>query len=391
MCTETQTYAVRQVTQSNSILLCTLGGGSSKVWTEEKGVGGGLNDSNAQVVVRDNVSQLLELIPVVARTGRIESFLSESLYEGEEEEENKNEEERQQQQQQDLASTMQRRRKYTVQQAASVIQASPAELRTAFRHCYVVEMDGYVRMMEPNYLTQALFVLLAHVDKLALDAQRVMLKPALAALRMTHDMRHEAGEALLTEWFGKRRSDGQADLAESSSEVELDTRAITRHIGLHLLREYANGRPTELESFVDRWKQACGALLSDDVNLDMLKGNFITLPAPPAVPTKLQPAQILHFSASQLPLDISARFQALFTIRERWTVDDLSPFLSDVAIDNKRRDALLLKFARSSLCHLPVTETKAERRARLHKGVPHPPSKPVQLYSSRLRYGTATS
>jgi sister chromatid cohesion protein DCC1 len=77
----------------------------------------------------------------------------------------------------------------------------------------------------------------------------------------------------------------------------------------------------------------------------------------------------------------------LFAVRERWTAEDLSPFLSDVAIDNKRRDAMLLKFARSSQCQIPVAETKAERRARLHNGIAHPPTKTVQLYSSRLRYG----
>lgn len=94
---------------------------------------------------------------------------------------------------------------------------------------------------------------------------------------------------------------------------------------------------------------------------------------------------IQHFDASNLPLDPSLRLQHLFQKREQWTLEDLSPFLDEIAIDSKKRDSILLKYARSITVKLAVPETKADRKARLKKGILQGPTKNVQTYSARLR------
>ena len=41
------------------------------------------------------------------------------------------------------------------------------------------------------------------------------------------------------------------------------------------------------------------------------------------------------------------RFTDLFLTRERWKAEDIAPYLSDIAVDTKDLDKLLLKYARA--------------------------------------------
>jgi sister chromatid cohesion protein DCC1 len=54
-----------------------------------------------------------------------------------------------------------------------------------------------------------------------------------------------------------------------------------------------------------------------------------------------------YFPASDLPVDPAARFSDLFLTRKKWKGEDISPFLSDIAVNSKERDKLLLKYCRT--------------------------------------------
>jgi sister chromatid cohesion protein DCC1 len=55
-----------------------------------------------------------------------------------------------------------------------------------------------------------------------------------------------------------------------------------------------------------------------------------------------------YFPASALSIDAAPRFADLFLTRSKWKAEEISPFLTDIAIDSKERDKLLLKFARTT-------------------------------------------
>lgn len=59
------------------------------------------------------------------------------------------------------------------------------------------------------------------------------------------------------------------------------------------------------------------------------------------------PTELLYFPASALPTDPASRFADLFLTRARWKADEITPFLVDIVVDNKDRDKLLLKYART--------------------------------------------
>lgn len=72
------------------------------------------------------------------------------------------------------------------------------------------------------------------------------------------------------------------------------------------------------------------------------QGNYIEAESLGAPETSLK-----YFPASMLPMDPAARFSDLFLTRSKWKVEDLSPFLSDIAVNSKERDKLLLKYCRA--------------------------------------------
>lgn len=81
--------------------------------------------------------------------------------------------------------------------------------------------------------------------------------------------------------------------------------------------------------------------LTPDSNLPKSKGNYLyTLP-------QTQNRSLLYFPASELSTDPATRFADLFLTRPRWSSDDITPFLVDLAISKKDRDKLLLKYARA--------------------------------------------
>lgn len=78
----------------------------------------------------------------------------------------------------------------------------------------------------------------------------------------------------------------------------------------------------------------------DDLLSDLAKGNFIA--------SNQQGSTVLtYFPASELPPEPAARFADLFLARPRWTGEDISPFLADIAVNAKERDKLLLKYCRA--------------------------------------------
>jgi sister chromatid cohesion protein DCC1 len=88
-----------------------------------------------------------------------------------------------------------------------------------------------------------------------------------------------------------------------------------------------------------------------------------------------------------LPTEPATRLRTLFQTRAQWTLDELSPFLNDIAVDAKKRDSILLKYARTTVAKIPLPESKQDRKARLRKCITDGPTKNLQLYSARLRYG----
>ena len=139
--THDATYAVRQVSQSNSLLLCSV---------DERD-----NGSHA-LVLRQNVQDTLELVRTSANLERIMSLLNEDMYTGGEEH-----------------VYDRTKRHYTRNELMSVVQASEAEFTQGLRSYHVLELGGYLRRVAPDLVVDLLHSLLAHLDIFACAPDRV--------------------------------------------------------------------------------------------------------------------------------------------------------------------------------------------------------------------------
>lgn len=118
-------------------------------------------------------------------------------------------------------------------------------------------------------------------------------------------------------------------------------------------------KPVPVSSFMAAWKEAVGEQLADICDPDLLEVSYVSglcylqsidmhiqglcLVNPGRA--SLEPS-LVYFPVASLPTDPALRFSELFSARPKWKVKEIAPFLVDLAIDSKKRDAITLKFTR---------------------------------------------
>lgn len=377
--TDSQTLALRAVSQSNSLLLCNIDTAPSSSSNDSAA-----GPSKPALYLRSNVTDTLELTPVVPRLERLVGLLKASQYEGEEEDQRR------------LAGSTRPVRKYTLKQLKSIVQASPDELEAGLVHHHIIEMDGFMRLVSDAWIVSALQVLISHLDLHALISDSVPLQETVDALESVHGLRPQVTTALLTQFFGQTNP-SSSEVTPSLRTVKLDTNAIVHFLGIHTLKSMARiGVP--LTDFMRSWSDVC---LSTDfrslAQLSLLSGYYILNPAPsPSVSLFPNPAsvKIQFYSRLELPTEPAARFQDLFLTRPAWVAADLLPFINDLALNDKKKDSLLLKFTRASRAKVLDWElSDAEKRAwNKDKKVIGADGKSknawrdVTMYSARVKY-----
>ena len=326
----------------------------------------------------------------------------------------------------------------------SIIQCSPSELRQGLTRYRVVKLAGKARMVEPKYLCMLLKALLAHIDLHAYFHGSVPEEEVVQSLLEEHEVPVEVGGMVLRRWFGRRigglpegdveeqdeeeeeeEENAAAGAADESGEtarpregkgkgkaheIQFDMQEIAKAFGMELLTAMAKEEPVRLDAFIAQWREELGDTAAEFAHMDLLKvravvarssqalnadpssfsqGEHLIHPAPPARPTAALPFKVQYFPKSTLPLDASARFQELFLTRPQWLLDDLLPFIENLAVDKNRRDALLLKYCRTSMAKVtPLSSAVSQQQGQ--RGRSKTPGagqkqETVTLYSSRLR------
>ncbi|KAI0305572.1 sister chromatid cohesion protein Dcc1 [Multifurca ochricompacta] len=291
LCTSERTYNIRSVALSNSVLVMSPSPNP--------------NRSKDQVVIQDSLNELLELVPTIPKLHRFKALLKEYIWEEGQEEEDDN-----------LGVTTQKG--VTLDQARAEFQASEQELVQALKEKHVLIIDDILRPLSPSYLHKILELLLMH----------------LVSLSQTHDAASVNREVTLQvmRWFG------EVDAANESWKVDVER--TVRQVGLGVLRQHRK-EPIAEEEFMAKWNTAVGDTFASSTSLRLLTGNYICSPSPFSSSTLLS-----YLPCAELPTDPATRFADLFFIRARWKAEDIVPYLSDVAVDTKDLDKLMLKYAR---------------------------------------------
>ncbi|KAG6873769.1 hypothetical protein C0995_011588 [Termitomyces sp. Mi166 len=304
LCTANKTFAVRSVTLSNSILVVTPTTDASS-----------MDFADDAVVIRDQVTEILELTPAVPKLYTLSALLRGKEYDGDQDDDD------------EPAETIDAT-KITYEDALQTIQASNMELDRGLRDKHILIINGELRPIAPTYLDRLLELFLNVPVALSLSRESASVETLSSSLADDHEVPRSITTQVMS-WFGEIK-DGK---------WKMDVNALIKEIGIGILRNHLH-QPISQDGLITKWKSFVGDTYVSNVNLELLSGNYLT--------SINDPESLTYFPASALPIDPARRFAELFLTRPRWKGKDISPFLADIAVDSKERDKLLLKFARAT-------------------------------------------
>ncbi|KZW00287.1 hypothetical protein EXIGLDRAFT_667661 [Exidia glandulosa HHB12029] len=319
ICTEDKTYTLRAVVLSNSFLVVTPPATDADA---------------ADLVIRDQVSQILELVPTVPKiAGRLNTLLRDSEYREGLEDESDGEDE-------DARPT--KRRRVSYDEVLDCVQASNAELEQSLQSGRVLHMRGELRPLERGYLAQMLKLLLNAIVAQKMSPDAALIDELVLALQ-EHDVPREVTTQILP-WFG----------TVEGNKWKVNVAIVAQEIGVSILQTYQHESVLQ-ESFMAKWADAVGEAFAASLDLQLLEGNYVQShifarsdESQDGAHGMAKRLQLTYLPSASLPMDPGLRFNDLFLVKPKWRADELVPFLKDIAIDAKARDKLFLKWCRAT-------------------------------------------
>ncbi|ESK96086.1 hypothetical protein Moror_7431 [Moniliophthora roreri MCA 2997] len=301
LCTRDRTYALRSVALSNTLLVVT------------PAPYGEVPDVDNALVIHDQINEILELTPIVPKLHKLSTLLKGKEYGQDHEDEDME------------ADDGTKRVSYA--QLREAIQASDAELDSGLKGKRILDINGDLRPIAPSYLSHIIELILNTLVSHSIDSAAASVEKLSSALADNHEIPRTVSTQIMS-WFGEIE-DGR---------WQMDAESIVKEAGLSVLRPHQTN-PITVRDLTEAWKEMVGDTFASIVSLDLLSGNYLM---------NGDLDTLTYFPAASLPVDPAPRFADLFLVRSRWKSEDIAPFLSDIAVNSKERDKLLLKYARAT-------------------------------------------
>ncbi|XP_037658950.1 sister chromatid cohesion protein DCC1 isoform X2 [Choloepus didactylus] len=217
---------------------------------------------------------------------------------------------------------------YTTEDLFDQIQASEEEIMTQLQVLNACKIEGYWRILEFDYELKLLNHVTQLVDSESWSFSKVPLNICLQELGPLEP--EEMIEHCL-KCYGKKYID------KGEVYFELSADKICRATAQMLLQ---NAVKFNLAEFQEVWQQSVPEGMI--TRLDQLKGLAL-------VDRHSRPEIIFLLKVDDLPEDTQERFNSLFSLREKWTEEDIAPYIQDLCGEKQTIGALLTKYSRSSM------------------------------------------
>ncbi|XP_036393887.1 sister chromatid cohesion protein DCC1 [Megalops cyprinoides] len=221
--------------------------------------------------------------------------------------------------------------KYTMEDLLDRIQASEAEIVAQLQNIHACKIDGYWRVLDFDYEMKLLGHVTQLVDSESWSFSKVPLSTSLEELGPLEPK--EMIEHCLN-CYGRRYTDKDGEVCFALNEDK-----VCQVTACMLLQ---NAVKFNLSEFQEVWQQSVPEGMS--TRLDQLRGVAL-------VDRSSRPETISLLRVEDLPEDTLERFNCLFSMREKWTEDDIAPYIQDLCGEKQTTGALLTKYARSSMQH----------------------------------------
>ncbi|XP_038601187.1 sister chromatid cohesion protein DCC1 [Tachyglossus aculeatus] len=218
--------------------------------------------------------------------------------------------------------------KYTTEDLFDRVQASEGEIMAQLQVLNACKIEGYWRILDFDYEMKLLNHITQLVDSESWSFTKVPLNTCLAELG---PLEPEEMIQHCLECYGKKYTD------EGEVYFELNVDKICRATAQMLLQ---NAVKFNLAEFQEVWQQSVPEGMT--THLDQLKGLAL-------MDRNSRPETIFLLKVDDLPEGNQERFNSLFTLREKWTEEDIAPYILDLCAEKQTIGALLTKYSRSSM------------------------------------------
>ncbi|XP_075747350.1 sister chromatid cohesion protein DCC1 [Rhipicephalus microplus] len=309
VCTGDRTFEVREADISNSLLLVPTLRLSSEVV-------GNAPDSAPEACpsqVLHTFHSYLELRQCFPRLKKLLQLLRQSPYRGVELE--------------NFDDDDKVTRKYTLGNILEIVQASEAEIRQAIEELPVVEIDGFYRLLDGEYYYRVQNFIVNYIES---ESMRLDKIPAGDVVDKVSEL--EPRE-IVAEVF-RRCTTPNIDDEFYTLNGDIICKA-TADVLLRSVEKF------NLSEFLEVWQNSVPEGVQ--TNIKQLEGLALT-------DRTSTPHCIYLFDKWDLPDDANERFDTLFRTKERWTLDEIKPYIEDLCVGQKGdANSLLMKHARAAI------------------------------------------
>jgi len=215
---------------------------------------------------------------------------------------------------------------YATEQLLDVVQASIKELKDGLKDLETVQYNGMWFILDQDYQMKILSFILRYFDENSWKLDCVQKAETVK----------ELSDLVPAELVGQVFDIYCIPMTGGSNdEFSVDRDRVCRFYGDFLL---AANTGYQLPEFLEMWQKA----VPDGIKTEISQLSGLIL-----IDDSRDPQIIKRFSERDLPIDIAERLNVLFNAREKWTLDEITPFVNSLTTNKLNVNALLTKYARA--------------------------------------------
>ncbi|XP_020291297.1 sister chromatid cohesion protein DCC1 [Pseudomyrmex gracilis] len=310
LCTSNRTYEVKEAEISNSWLLVPnlkLSQSTSKQKANERIV-----DNKTITKIFNSYYEVRETKPNLAN---LPALLNSSAFNGLEYE-----------------STVDPTTLYNWERLQSELQTSDHELKQALTNFLIADINGYLRLISFEVEARSLNLMLDYFGEQSWEIDEVDKEETYECLReLIYEPVFDVIFETYTERSAKTKTDGR-------SLYKYDERKCCTMIAKILL---AASPRTDYREFMESWKIGCPEKM--EPREEYLCGLALVI-----YNSSRMRKEIVSCPEDDLPNNIHDRLNELFRYKDKWTVEEITPYIVRFTKGNVTVNALLTKYARSS-------------------------------------------
>ncbi|XP_011309152.1 sister chromatid cohesion protein DCC1 [Fopius arisanus] len=315
LCSDTRTYEVKEAEMSNSLILVP----KLKLSEEIKK----MENQGERKVERIDIERIFhtyyELRESRLKVGDLLAILSPSSFKGVEYE-----------RQIDKSSL------YTWKRLRESVQMSDGELKNAFSQNLVAEIDGYYRLIAFEYEARALTLMLDFMEENSWQPDEVDKEQTFEALEEL--IPRPVFDLIFDRYTERSSKSKKQESAEGHSLYAYNAEKVCQLLAKVLL---AASPRNAYEKFMQAWQIGAPEHLKP-------KEKYLNGLAVIEYNKDKGRTDIVAFPESSLSEDIHERFHQLFQVKDKWTVDEITPYISRLTTKSSNVTGLLTKYTRPS-------------------------------------------